>query len=486
VVYHEYFHAVMDATLGSLPQWFNEGLAEYYSTFRARPGSTRVEIGHPIEAHLRFLAEHGTIPWDDVFRTTTESRSYNEGTRQGAFYAQSWLLVHYLGATDERAQAAGRFLTLLREGNEPEAALTEALGMDPATLIAEVERYRTTGSSYVWWDLGEAHAKVDVTIREIEPAELLYWLGDLLAHRGQLVTARNHLEAARTGGWPTAQLSTSLGFAALAEADTPGADAQFRAAIEAGADDAEPYVRLAEILIERFVREAGNNMAGGTPAAIVDARELLDAALEREPENFPALIAMARTYLFDGDTTTGIAALARGKALRPLDLEMLELEACLLARGGEVESAWALVQHAIAPKNGSLGRRAGACVADGVTTAARELLEADDRPAALLILATAMETLTDSELHSRLEPLYEAVAGGDRIVFVDHETPKVDEFRQLMETVRTVPPEEALAKVEEFLVHCQARRMCGVAEKTADELRELISQNRETGLDPAR
>src|SRR5215813_3867114 len=33
VIYHEYVHLLMDNTSANVPVWFNEGLAEYYSTF---------------------------------------------------------------------------------------------------------------------------------------------------------------------------------------------------------------------------------------------------------------------------------------------------------------------------------------------------------------------------------------------------------------------------------------------------------------------
>jgi hypothetical protein len=33
LIYHEYVHFMLVNTAGNVPAWFNEGLAEYYSTF---------------------------------------------------------------------------------------------------------------------------------------------------------------------------------------------------------------------------------------------------------------------------------------------------------------------------------------------------------------------------------------------------------------------------------------------------------------------
>src|SRR6266852_1196531 len=33
IIFHEYTHLLVNATSGNVPNWFNEGLAEYYSTF---------------------------------------------------------------------------------------------------------------------------------------------------------------------------------------------------------------------------------------------------------------------------------------------------------------------------------------------------------------------------------------------------------------------------------------------------------------------
>jgi tetratricopeptide (TPR) repeat protein len=479
VVYHEYFHAVMNATLGRIPPWLNEGLADYYSTFRIREDSTTVEVGHPIEEHVLFLDRYGLIGWDEVFRTTRSSETYNEGLRQGAFYAQSWLLVHYLSSTDERAKGLGRYLSMLRDGADPDDALPVAVGTDRETLAAEVDRYMKTGSNYVWWNLADQDSRVDVEVREIGRGEVLFHLGDLLARRGQHETARHFMDGARAADWPTAPIETALGFSAMVDNRTREAEAHLRAATAAGGDSVEPYVRLAETLIQRHVLgDDDRGLRGKAPAAILEARRLLAIGLKLEPENFPALLAVARTYLFEGDTDAGVEAVERAKRLRPLDLQILELQACLLARGGQAAEAWAVVEHGITPKDPDVGRRAGECVVDGTLTAARDHLSVEDLGGAQEVLGQAMDSIRDPELKSKIAPVFRALALGGDVIFVDGAESGIGEFNELMEVVKVASPEEALEQLDAYVESCSDEQLCRLASDSAEQIRELIVKNR--------
>jgi hypothetical protein len=53
VIYHEFVHYLVDHNFPRVPLWFNEGLAEYYSTLTVEDG--RVYLGRPVERHVRWL-----------------------------------------------------------------------------------------------------------------------------------------------------------------------------------------------------------------------------------------------------------------------------------------------------------------------------------------------------------------------------------------------------------------------------------------------
>ncbi|MEM6795584.1 MAG: hypothetical protein AAF725_16515, partial [Acidobacteriota bacterium] len=51
VIYHEYVHFLVQNNFPRVPLWFNEGLAEYYSTF-VMEGGGRAVLGAPVERHV--------------------------------------------------------------------------------------------------------------------------------------------------------------------------------------------------------------------------------------------------------------------------------------------------------------------------------------------------------------------------------------------------------------------------------------------------
>src|SRR4051794_33622248 len=95
VIFHEYTHLLIENTFDNVPVWFNEGLAEYYSTFSITDDQKFV-LGNPIGSHVFLLRENKLLPLRTLFQVDYKSPHYNEKNKQGIFYAQSWALMHYL------------------------------------------------------------------------------------------------------------------------------------------------------------------------------------------------------------------------------------------------------------------------------------------------------------------------------------------------------------------------------------------------------
>jgi hypothetical protein len=53
VVFHEYSHLLLSSAFAHAPLWFNEGLAEYFSTFEVAGGGRRVLLGKPLAVMWR-------------------------------------------------------------------------------------------------------------------------------------------------------------------------------------------------------------------------------------------------------------------------------------------------------------------------------------------------------------------------------------------------------------------------------------------------
>jgi hypothetical protein len=135
-LFHEYTHSVVRANIDDPPNWLNEGLAEFFSTFQARPREGYAIIGRPPVNRLGRLRSGPLLPLREVL--TLAQTLDVDGERAGAFYAQSWALVHYLllGEGGRYRGGVAPFLQAAASGAPVEAAVRNAFGLS----IADLER----------------------------------------------------------------------------------------------------------------------------------------------------------------------------------------------------------------------------------------------------------------------------------------------------------------------------------------------------------
>ena len=199
VIFHEYTHLLLRRNSQIWPLWLNEGMADVYSTFET--SGQYVRIGKPIPLYLQLLAREPLLPLARLFAVTTESPQYNERERQGIFYAESWLLTHFLMAGDNPAFKArfSRFAKLLREGQLPVPAFTNALEMTLPAMETQLRRYLERGKFapiplVLPTDLSYVKG---LTTRAITPVETCFHLGDELLRIDRLDAAEKYFAQAQ-------------------------------------------------------------------------------------------------------------------------------------------------------------------------------------------------------------------------------------------------------------------------------------------------
>jgi Tfp pilus assembly protein PilF len=157
-------------------------MAEVYSTFKTTGYNAR--IGDAIGHHLRLLAQQPLLPLAELFAVTHDSPQYNERDRQGNFYAESWLLTQFLMAGDNPAYKARfrQFMDLLRQGQLPEPAFTNAMQTTLPAMEAELRRYLKNGRLAPIELVLPANVSSPITLttRTITPVENYFRLGDEL------------------------------------------------------------------------------------------------------------------------------------------------------------------------------------------------------------------------------------------------------------------------------------------------------------------
>jgi hypothetical protein len=106
LAFHEYVHLLVRNSFRNAPLWFNEGLAEYYSTFEISGGKRHVTLGKPVSNRVQALLKGELIPLEKLLSIDGTSEFYFEPNKRDIFYAESWALVHYLLSGVRRAQLA--------------------------------------------------------------------------------------------------------------------------------------------------------------------------------------------------------------------------------------------------------------------------------------------------------------------------------------------------------------------------------------------
>jgi tetratricopeptide (TPR) repeat protein len=157
-------------------------MAEMYSTFEAA-GRT-IRFGKPIESHLYILRHEPLMPLKDLLSVTHTSPQYNEQSYQGMFYAESWLLTHYLMNGDNPIIKTRfrDYTPLLRRGQTTVEAFTNALRMPLSVIEADFHRYLDRGQfDYLAMSVPmDLSAPRQVATRPIGRAEVCFHLGDEL------------------------------------------------------------------------------------------------------------------------------------------------------------------------------------------------------------------------------------------------------------------------------------------------------------------
>ncbi|HKB64538.1 MAG TPA: tetratricopeptide repeat protein, partial [Pyrinomonadaceae bacterium] len=202
-IFHEYVHLLVENTMGgTVPLWFNEGLAEYYSTFNITDENRRVILGEVVRNHVLYLREQKLLPLRTLFAVDYKSPYYNEGNKMNIFYAEAWMLMHYLlqGEGQKRRPQLARFVDLVRSNLTVDEAFQQAFQIGIDAFEKDFRSY-VQGAKYMATavtfekklDFDSQMQSAPVTEGEAEA-----YLGDLLLHTRRLNDAESHLQQALT------------------------------------------------------------------------------------------------------------------------------------------------------------------------------------------------------------------------------------------------------------------------------------------------
>lgn len=213
IIFHEYTHLLNSYTPRQWPIWLKEGLAELYSTFDVK--KMDVTLGLPISHHVLLLRENKFIPLTELFNVAHDSPIYNERSKQGIFYAESWALTHFLmyGNNGARQPQLVEFVKLINTGMETAKAFAQAFKTDTATIEKELRRY-IGNNSYpgMRYTFKAIEGEKEAAVRPLSDAEVQFHLGNLLMRTRRLDEAETYLKQAIALDASLARPYEGLGF----------------------------------------------------------------------------------------------------------------------------------------------------------------------------------------------------------------------------------------------------------------------------------
>jgi tetratricopeptide (TPR) repeat protein len=352
VIYHEYFHFFLSNNFDDIPLWFNEGMAQCYSTFRMESGA--VVIGGRLKNQAEWLRLHPLMPLTRLQSITFDSPDYHEEGRQQTFYAQSWAMVHYLlwGPARPAESGAGFLRGLKRRTSLKEALAPLTTAADP-DLEQHVAAY-IKKSRYSLSVMKHETVPYDAAARSapLVRAELLYRLGDFLLHveTDRTREAQEHLQEAIRLDPRLAAAHADLGRILAVRGLHAEAQAEFEKAIALDPANQTLSIAYGYALIDQGMPSHVTEIRLGTslPPEIARARELFQAATRAAPDVAEAWAGLGSTYLYDsGDLTPGIAALERAYRSMPTRIDIAHNLAELCAHAGQRARAQELIEHVL-------------------------------------------------------------------------------------------------------------------------------------------
>ena len=197
-IFHEYTHFLISNNLerSKIEPWFNEGLAEYFETFKMESEQKAI-LGSVPPANLKLLQQEQLIPLERFFNTDNYSLNNQSDYERSLFYAQAWALMHYLqqGAKRERTS---KFFDLIFKGKSSSDAFQTAFDTDLILLEKELKNYikQPTFQNTALTISQKPVINSDFKTTLLTEAQTETMLGDLLLHSNRMENAAAHLEKA--------------------------------------------------------------------------------------------------------------------------------------------------------------------------------------------------------------------------------------------------------------------------------------------------
>ena len=182
-IFHEYTHYFVSRNVRtSIPTWLNEGLADFYSTFRGDYRG-RTLVGAVPAYRMGTLQSSTFVPLRNIVAPRDLESTWQWEKQIRMFYAESWALVHYLMVERKHPvpNPMETYLTSFAKSGSHDRAFMDAFGTDVEGMDKELRLYvRRVSLQSIVFDMqtdkqtsGEAHPISEADMNALEGRLLL-------------------------------------------------------------------------------------------------------------------------------------------------------------------------------------------------------------------------------------------------------------------------------------------------------------------------
>ena len=161
-VAHDFAHLMLNYNYPPVEGWFDEGVAEYFGSIRLDNKSVeigddpelqaqsdsaqnsfqnRLEMRNTPKSLTELLSGQVWLALPDLLTMKHDTSSYTESTHNTLFYAQSWMMVHYL-LHEKKLPETGTYFELVENQHLPvDEAIQKAYGVTTAQLDQAAKDY---------------------------------------------------------------------------------------------------------------------------------------------------------------------------------------------------------------------------------------------------------------------------------------------------------------------------------------------------------
>jgi tetratricopeptide (TPR) repeat protein len=359
VVFHEYAHQLLNGnTDASVQPWFDEGFAEYFSTIKVN--GKEADVGLISQNDYRILQETRLMKIADLFRVQQNSSTYNEsGDHRSLFYAESWLVMHYLYDKQLLAKAAPYFDLVIDRRVPVEDAIRQAFGISSNQFDKELRDYLARNKFlYAKIPTPAGIESAGYTTKPLAIASAKAVLADMHLHSPDYQEkAVAEFEEVLKLQPDNAAALRGLGYAYLMKRDFHRAGEYFTRATEHDSND--PRVLYYSGLLAQM--EGG--LASGDSARLGSIQKNLEKSVALDPEFADSYAVLAFTYMSQNNYEQALKTMSKAVVLNPRNEQYAFNLAQMYLANRKVDPALAILQQLKNSSNPEVAARAGESLA---------------------------------------------------------------------------------------------------------------------------